>query len=236
LASDISINNVLAVANSRLVRQYVQADDRLRQLALCVKTWARRRGINDRSRGTLSSFALTLMLVHFLQRRQPPVLPSLQDLASALGYPPVFIKGADCRYCSSQQGITEELERLCADKPPNQESVGLLLREFFRYFGYEYKNGTIAIRNRASFAPAEDEDTCYLRVDNPFEPGTDVANVEVRLYTRLREEFRRAHALLSDGCGLEEAFAPPPSVFGLSPLAHPLQPGVNAPLGATFRP
>jgi len=57
LACDISVNNTLAVANSRLLVQYMQVDDRLRRLGICVKAWARCRNINDRSRGTISSFA-----------------------------------------------------------------------------------------------------------------------------------------------------------------------------------
>merc|ERR1719384_1624698 len=68
IACDISVNNVLAVVNSRLVGQYVRTDERLRTLGVGLKAWAQARGINDRSRGTISSFSLVLMLIHFLQR------------------------------------------------------------------------------------------------------------------------------------------------------------------------
>merc|ERR1712130_1072164 len=92
----------------------MRVDETLPVLVLCVKAWARRRGINDRSRGTFSSFALTLMLIHFLQRRQPPLLPSLQDLAIARRHPPLYIQGTDCRYSSCPKEISAELERLQA--------------------------------------------------------------------------------------------------------------------------
>merc|ERR1719384_1951547 len=101
IACDISVNNVLAVVNSRLVGQYVRTDERLRTLGVGLKAWAQARGINDRSRGTVSSFSLVLMLIHFLQRRDPPVLPSLQDIAFSRSLPPEFVNGVDCRYCSS---------------------------------------------------------------------------------------------------------------------------------------
>merc|ERR1719229_393550 len=100
MACDISVNNALAVANSHLLRAYLKADSRVRPLALCVKAWAKARKINDRSVGTLSSFSLALMVVHFLQNRPSPILPSLQDLAAKLGHPAVFLHGVDCRYSS----------------------------------------------------------------------------------------------------------------------------------------
>merc|ERR1712066_116613 len=100
----------LAVANSRLVAAYVAADPKVRALAITLKAWARARDINDRSRGTLSSFALTLMLIHFLQRQL--LLPSLQDLAAVRGEPPVNLMGADCRYCTDQEAIDQEIMQL----------------------------------------------------------------------------------------------------------------------------
>jgi len=229
LACDVSVNNGLAVANSQLLARYMEVDDRLRVLGLCVKAWAKDRGINDRSRGTLSSFSLVLMLVHFLQRRDPPVLPSLQDLAVARGQAPIYLNGADCRYCDDPVEIARELKRLRGASEPNDESVGLLLHEFFRHFGYTYARGTIAVRSRSKFADRADEDQCYLVVDNPFEPGRDVANVEVCHYTRLREEFRRAHAMLHEGRNLKEV-CEAPEMPGFSPLSEAIRPGFNVPI------
>ena len=34
---------------------------------MLVKKWAKTHGINDASQGTLSSYALTLMVIHYLQ-------------------------------------------------------------------------------------------------------------------------------------------------------------------------
>lgn len=235
LACDISVNNVLAVANSRLLAHYMQVDARAPMLAFAAKTWARGRGINDRSRGTLSSFALSLMVVHFLQRRGTPVLPSLQDLAASRKSPPVIISGADCRYCSDPGQIRAELSRLRGDQPPNSEETGLLLHDFFRHFGYEYERGAIAIRSRGDCEKHEDEDQCFLMVDNPFEPGKDVANVEVHHYTRLREEFRRAHAMLHEGQSFQEVCQPPPPP-GTCPLAGPVILGINTPMGMGWLP
>ena len=36
-------------------------------MVMLVKKWAKTHGINDASQGTLSSYALTLMVIHYLQ-------------------------------------------------------------------------------------------------------------------------------------------------------------------------
>lgn len=204
IACDISVNNVLAVVNSLLVGQYVKLDRRLRTLGLCLKTWAQARGINDRSRGTLSSFALTLMLINFLQCRTVPILPSLQDIAWSRNESPKFVAGIDCRYCTDQDQISEELRYLQKGRPANQECVGQLLLDFFFHYGHKYNSGVIRIRDTRSLLPPVDESSCYLVVDNPFEAGKDVANVDVSQHATLRKEFRRAWSMLSHGRSFRE--------------------------------
>ncbi|CAE7388050.1 URT1 [Symbiodinium natans] len=167
---DITVNNLLAVENSRLVSGYLQAEPLLRSLVIVIKTWASERGINDRSQGTLSSFALTLMAVHLLQRRR--VLPSLQDLAMLLGEPRRSVLEADCRFCSDGEVIEKEKAKLASLRMASAESLGAWLLDFFRYYGKEYKGGVIAIRSGASTAwrSASFSGQFYF-VDNPFEPG-----------------------------------------------------------------
>lgn len=47
LACDMNVNNTLALENTRMVRTYVEIDDRVRQLAMIIKHWTRRRILND---------------------------------------------------------------------------------------------------------------------------------------------------------------------------------------------
>jgi len=78
--ADVTVNNRLALANTKLLRDYAAIDPRLRQLALAVKLWAKSRRVNDAYIGTLSSYAYVLMCISHLQRRSPPVLPVLQAM------------------------------------------------------------------------------------------------------------------------------------------------------------
>jgi len=47
LACDMNVNNTLALENTRMVRTYVEIDERVRPLAMIVKHWTKRRILND---------------------------------------------------------------------------------------------------------------------------------------------------------------------------------------------
>ncbi|KAL6728864.1 hypothetical protein Aduo_010597 [Ancylostoma duodenale] len=80
IEADISYRNDLALHNTQLLRQYCKWDEeRLPTLGVWVKTWAKRCGVGDASKGSLSSYAWILMLIHYLQRTEPVrMLPFLQ--------------------------------------------------------------------------------------------------------------------------------------------------------------
>lgn len=77
---DISVHNPLALRNSQMLKAYSKCDQRLIALAYMVKYWAKRRHVNNASEGTLSSYGYILCLIHFLQTRQPAILPNLQAI------------------------------------------------------------------------------------------------------------------------------------------------------------
>jgi len=47
LACDLNVNNQVAVKNTRLVKTYIQLDERVRSLAMIVKHWTKKRVINE---------------------------------------------------------------------------------------------------------------------------------------------------------------------------------------------
>ena len=47
LACDLNVNNTLALENTRMIRTYVDIDDRVRPLAMIIKHWTRQRIVND---------------------------------------------------------------------------------------------------------------------------------------------------------------------------------------------
>lgn len=47
LACDMNVNNTLALENTRMIKTYVEIDERVRPLAMIVKQWTKRRILND---------------------------------------------------------------------------------------------------------------------------------------------------------------------------------------------
>jgi DNA polymerase sigma len=47
LACDMNVNNTLALGNTRMIRTYVDIDQRMRPLAMIIKYWTKRRVLND---------------------------------------------------------------------------------------------------------------------------------------------------------------------------------------------
>merc|ERR1712007_225247 len=79
------------------------------------------------------------------------------------------------------------------------DSTGALLLSFFKYFGYDYQGGRVAIRSDVKVGvstgrPVADR---FLFVESPFERGCDVANIDVGQMAHLREKFRHAYRHLT---------------------------------------
>ena len=70
LACDLNVNNPLALENTRMIKTYVQIDERVRPLAKIIKYWTKRRILNDAgARSYLGcQKACTLIYSHSLRR------------------------------------------------------------------------------------------------------------------------------------------------------------------------
>uniref|UniRef100_A0A8U7NGV2 Uncharacterized protein n=1 Tax=Corvus moneduloides TaxID=1196302 RepID=A0A8U7NGV2_CORMO len=96
LAGDVCLDNRLALFNTRFLRLCADADPRVRPLGYAVRLWAG--GQRNRAGGgpLLTNYALTLLVVLFLQSRSPPVLPSVRRLRALAGAetPPQHLRGS----------------------------------------------------------------------------------------------------------------------------------------------
>ena len=68
------------------------------------------------------------MIISFLQRRKPPIIPSLQQ-----------VKGKRLRHDGSTPSqFADDVEALYGCGQANQETLAQLLFHFFRHYGYEF--------------------------------------------------------------------------------------------------
>ncbi|KAK5783444.1 UTP:RNA uridylyltransferase 1 [Gossypium arboreum] len=192
ISCDICINNVLAVVNTRLLRDYAKIDVRLRQLAFIVKHWAKSRGVNATYQGTLSSYAYVLMCIHFLQQRRPAILPCLQGMETTFS---VTVDDVECAYF-------DKVENLCNFGSSNQETIAQLVWAFFNYWAYihDYANSVISVRTGSLISKGEKDwtrrignDRHLICIEDPFVVSHDLGRVVDKFSIKvLREEFERA--------------------------------------------
>ncbi|KAL1655804.1 hypothetical protein SLS61_001828 [Didymella pomorum] len=200
LACDMNVNNVAALENTKMIRTYIQIDDRVRELAMIIKHWTKQRIINDAGiGGTISSYTWICLIINFLQTRSPPILPALHNFRETDG------KGQ-----LSRSGFADDIEKLRGFGSANKETVGQLLFHFFRLYGHEidYEKEVISVRQGKRLTREEKgwhpgggqkEGTHRLCVEEPFNIERNLGNsADDYAWRGLHLEIRRAFDLLAD--------------------------------------
>ena len=140
---DITVHNMLPILNTKLIRLYSIYDQRFHILGLFLKHWSKINKIHGAADKFLSSYALLLMLIHFLQRVvEPKVLPNLQIIEENKEIIYEYIQNGDLiktniYFEEDTKKIKEKLKKLNENKE-NTDSVTSLLIKFFEYYGYNY--------------------------------------------------------------------------------------------------
>lgn len=60
-----------------IIAFYITVDPRIVPLVVMVKRWAKAQDINDASKGTISSYSLVLMVIHYLQCEWCPLIKNI---------------------------------------------------------------------------------------------------------------------------------------------------------------
>ncbi|KIW10266.1 hypothetical protein PV08_11228 [Exophiala spinifera] len=229
VACDINVNNPLALENTELVRTYVELDDRVRPLAMIIKHWAKRRILNDAALGgTLSSYTWICLTLNFLQTRDPPILPTLQQQPKL---EPKYLAGVNVSFDRNTETYKDFGAR-------NKSSLGELLFHFFRYYGHEldFEQNVVSVRLGRLLSKVEKQwhllQDNRLCVEEPFNVSRNLANTADDTSMRgIHLELRRAFDMIGRG-NLEECceqFEYPaeeirPSEHFVPPAARPVIP------------
>eukprot|EP00064_Thunnus_orientalis_P015132 superscaffoldBa00002749_g15181 len=147
LEGDISLYNTLALHNTHLLASYAAIDRRVKILCYVMKVFAKMCDIGDASRGSLSSYAYTLMVLFFLQQRNPPVIPVLQEIYDGKKKPEVLVDGWNVYFF-------DDLKALPGRWPEygkNTETVGQLWLGLLRFYteDFDFREHVVCIRQHA---------------------------------------------------------------------------------------
>ncbi|POR35776.1 Poly(A) RNA polymerase cid13 [Tolypocladium paradoxum] len=194
LACDMNVNNTLALENTRMVRTYVEADPRVRQLAMVIKYWTRRRIVNDAAfGGTLSSYTWICLIIAFLQLRSPAVLPALHQL-------PYKMPKTD----GGVSDFADNLKKIRGFGNKNKSTVPDLLFQFFRFYAHEfdYDKHVLSVRQGKLVTKVEKKWNYQINnqlcVEEPFNVSRNLGNTADEYSFRgLHLELRRAFDLIS---------------------------------------
>ncbi|OAL24370.1 hypothetical protein AYO22_05746 [Fonsecaea multimorphosa] len=225
VACDINVNNPLALENTQLVRTYVSIDSRVRPLAMIIKYWAKRRMLNDAALGgTLSSYTWICLALNFLQTRDPPILPTLQQQPNLQSKEVAGVNVSFDRNVDAHKDFGSR----------NKSSLGELLFHFFRYYGHELDFEQSVVSVRLGRVLSKVEKSWHLLQDNrlcveePFNVSRNLANTADDTSMRgIHLELRRAFELLGEGKLTQccEQFVHPPDE--IKPLEHFVPPSAR---------
>uniref|UniRef100_A0A669F281 Terminal uridylyl transferase 4 n=1 Tax=Oreochromis niloticus TaxID=8128 RepID=A0A669F281_ORENI len=168
LEGDISLYNTLAQHNTRMLATYAALDPRVQFLGYTMKVFAKRCDIGDASRGSLSSYAYILMVLYFLQQRQPPVIPVLQEIFDGNTVPQRLVDGWNAFFFDD----LEDLRRHHSENQQNTESVGELWLGLLRFYTeeFDFKEHVISIRQRKRLTTFEKQWTSKcIAIEDPFD-------------------------------------------------------------------
>lgn len=121
---DVTVKNKLGVMNSKLIKFLVSLDQRIRPFIVLLKFWAKEYSITINSQ--LSSYALTMMAVFYLQQLEPPLLPPISELITS----DEIQGGWHCGFVDNPREVSLQ---------ENNISVKEIIKGFFEFYAtFEY--------------------------------------------------------------------------------------------------
>ncbi|KAM6314991.1 poly(A) RNA polymerase, mitochondrial [Aegotheles albertisi] len=163
---DLSVSNSIAIKSSELLYIYGCLDSRVRALVFTVRCWARIHGLTNSVPGSwITNFSLTMMVMFFLQKRSPPIIPTLDQLKELADEKDKHVIGGyDCSFVS-------DLSKIKPTK--NTETLDVLLGDFFEYFGnFDFRKNSINLRKGKEVNKPE---SSPLYIWNPFEQDLNIS-------------------------------------------------------------
>ncbi|CAB3402597.1 unnamed protein product [Caenorhabditis bovis] len=194
LEADISYCNDLAIHNTKLLHQYCKWDPhRLPTLGVWVKAWAKRCGIGEASRGSLSSYAWIVMLIHYLQQIEPlSMIPCLQESTHDGRADPIYVQNYNVYFWKF---VDPSRSRNC------RATVLDLFVGFLEYYSsyFDYVDHVIQIASKSIKFKPERWLKFPMCISDPFETDHNLAQgVDVPMFNYIRSCMKHSYHVFTD--------------------------------------
>ena len=210
---DISVNNTLAVHNTRLLSTYAGLDKRVSEVTKCIKHWALHRNLSDAAEGTFSSYAWSLLAIQHLQMEG--LIPNIQA-------------GKDRTFAEVDGKEFDLTMDTDAKGNDSKASLAELVTSFFhRYSNWDWSEQVVSIRNGSPLTREDkgwmnEEPSAitiittkkekpgrmgahHLSIEDPFNLDHDLCRVvRPEGEMRIRDELIRAATMFSNGAKWKE--------------------------------
>ncbi len=141
---DITVHTMLPLYNTKLIRTYSLIDQRFHIMGIYIKYWVKKNHINGALDKYLSSYAILILIIHFLQSEiDIKVLPNLQKIENKINNYEYSHSGKELitniYFEEDMDKINNNLKKINCDKE-NNDSIGELILKFFEFYSYKYEH------------------------------------------------------------------------------------------------
>ena len=169
---DITIHTMLPMYNTKLIRIYSLFDQRFHIMGIYIKYWVKRNHIYGAPEKFLSSYALLLLIIHFLQSEvEPKILPILQKIENkTINYEYNHngkIVVTNIYFEDNMEKINNYMKIINCNKE-NNDSVGELIVKFFEFYAYKYNHEYLISINNSEKKSCKGEHISYP-IEDPFD-------------------------------------------------------------------
>lgn len=172
---DITVHNLLPILNTKLIYLYSILDQRFHFIGIYLKYWAKANKLHGAADNYLSSYALLLMLIHFLQKVvEPKILPNLQKIELKEKF---YEYNQNANVIKTNIFFVKDLQKIKKNMKLdnksliNKESAATLLVKFFEYYCYYYDFYTqrISIHKEINESIKSENDNSAFSIEDPFD-------------------------------------------------------------------
>ena len=141
---DITVHTMLPLYNTKLIRTYSLIDQRFHIMGIYIKYWVKKNHINGALDKYLSSYAILILIIHFLQSEiDIKILSNLQKIENKINNYEYSHSGKELitniYFEEDMEKINNNLKKINFDKE-NNDSIGELILKFFEFYSYKYEH------------------------------------------------------------------------------------------------
>lgn len=201
---DLSCNNLLPLFNTRLLKAYADIDARVVRIVQEFKAWAKAKQVHGAPNGHLSSYAMTLMVIFYMQVKG--ALPCLQR--SAADHPKEYVHDGQVLNVAMDLDVVS----------PCQTDIYVDFSQLLYFFRDEFKWGEWVVSVRVGVCKPL---SSFPELTTKWRDGTTRAEASMMLHIEDPFETKRnLNSVLAPGsnqrlwCAISEGASP-------SPLSRP---------------